>query len=188
MIRKDKDLSRYCSEPLENIENYDKAIADDKHMWDCHHRNEICEANRSRSDRGVTSKEQLIADGMYYNRPACELIFLRHDEHRKLHAQNMSEETKHKISEKMRGKPSCNKGKPRSLETKLKMSKSLKGKTRSLETRRKMSESHKGKSLSEETRRKMSESRKGKTRSLETRLKISESLKGKSPWNKGKSS
>lgn len=100
MIRKDKDLGRYCSEPLENIENYDKAIEDDKHMWDCHHRNEICEANRSRSDRGITTRAQLIADGMYWHRPACELIFLPHGEHIRLHhvGKVVSEDTRRKLA------------------------------------------------------------------------------------------
>ena len=100
MIRKDRNLSRYCSEPLENIENYDKAIADDKQMWDCHHRNEICEANSSRLDGGITPRKQLIADGMYYHRPACELIFLPHTEHIRLHhaGKVVSEETRRKIA------------------------------------------------------------------------------------------
>lgn len=84
----------YCSEPLENIENYDLAVADKEHLWDCHHRNEICLANQSRLDRGITSKEQLIADGMYWHRPASELIFIRRDEHTRLHNLNQSQETR----------------------------------------------------------------------------------------------
>lgn len=102
MISNSSDLRyRYCSEPIENIENYSEAVADKEHMWDCHHRNEICLANQSRLDRGITSKAQLIADGMYYNRPASELIFLRQDAHMRLHYmdRSRSEETKRKMAE-----------------------------------------------------------------------------------------
>lgn len=101
MIRQDvRNVKRYCSEPLENIENYDKAVADTEHVWDCHHRNEICLANQSRLDRGITTREQLIADGMYFHRPACELIFLRRDVHKSLHhrGKRLTSEMKDKIS------------------------------------------------------------------------------------------
>lgn len=100
MIGDRKSLCRYCSEDLSHIENYDKAIADDKHLWVCHHRNEICLANQSRLDRGITTYRQLIADGMYWHRPACELIFLRHDEHLRLHHNGkiVSEDTRRKLA------------------------------------------------------------------------------------------
>ena len=86
-------------------------------------------------------------------------------------------------------------GKPKSAETKTKISKSMKGKnkgkSRSQETRDKMSaakkgmpSNFKGKSHSQETIDKISESKKGKSHSQETIDKISESIKGK---NKGKS-
>ena len=73
-----RNLKRYCSEPLENIENYDKAVADTEHMWDCHHRAEILPCGRY-------TRAQLQKHGMYWYRPSSELIFLRHDEHWKLH-------------------------------------------------------------------------------------------------------
>lgn len=126
MIRQDvRNVKRYCSEPLENIENYDKAIADTEHVWDCHHRNEICLANQSRLDKGLTTRKQLIADGMYYHRPACELIFLRHDEHTTLHNLHSSEESKRRKSNAHKGKPSGMKGKNHSEETRRKVSESL---------------------------------------------------------------
>ena len=77
----------YCSEPLENIENYDKAVADTEHVWDCHHRAEILPC-------GVYSREALKKTGLYWHRPARELIFLRHDEHIRLHTMNQSQETR----------------------------------------------------------------------------------------------
>ena len=86
-----------------------------------------------------------------------------------------SEETKKKMSEMKKGKPSWNKGIPMSDEAKKKLSISQKGHKHfsnhlSEETKRKISESHKGKKYlkgipkSEEHKKKMSEARKGKHR------------------------
>jgi hypothetical protein len=75
-----------------------------------------------------------------------------------------TEETKKKMS----GKNHPNYGKPRSEETKRRMSKALKGKNwicgkhHSEETKKKMSKSHKGKTLTEEHRRKISVAISGK--------------------------
>lgn len=55
----------------------------------------------------------------------------------------------------------------------------LKGKPRTEETRRKISESHKGKPLAEEVKLKLSESLKGRTFSDEHRKKLSKLRKGK---------
>ena len=51
-----------------------------------------------------------------------------------------SEETRRKMSEAKKGKPSPNKGKPHSEEHRRKISEAMKGKTLSEETRRKISE------------------------------------------------
>ena len=160
----------YCREDISLIENYDKAVSDTTQLWHCHHRRET-----------IFSRKDLIEIGEYYNRPACELIFLTPFKHIRLHqlGKNVSEETCQKMSE-------AHKGKNLSAETRLKMSKARKGKHRSAETRLKMSEAHKGKHRSAETRKKMSEAHKGKHRSAETRKKISESHKGKPSWMKGK--
>lgn len=91
-----KQLRRYCSEPIENIENYEQAMNDPNHMWDCHHRAEVLPC-------GIYSSEALKRVGMYWNRPASELIFLRHDEHRRLHSQNMTGETRMKLSQSHMG-------------------------------------------------------------------------------------
>ena len=102
------------------------------------------------------------------------------------------DETRRKISDAMKGKPSHNKGKPMSEEQKKKMSESQKGKHHSEETKKKMSISrkgrtspNKGKMMSEETKKKISESLKGRTApnkgthiSEETKKKISEAQKG----------
>lgn len=116
--RRLRNIQPFCCEDISHIENYDLAVADKDHLWEVHHRNEICEANRSRLDKGITTAKQLIADGMYYNRPACELIFLRHDEHRKLHGSHRHYLSKEKFSQTMKGHSVSDK-------TKLKLSTSL---------------------------------------------------------------
>ena len=84
----------------------------------------------------------------------------------------VSDETRRKMSEAL-------KGKPRSKEIRRKISEAHKGKTHSEKSRRNMSESQKGKTFSEETKRKLSEAKKGKTHSEETKRKLSEAKKGK---------
>ena len=150
----------YCKDDISLIENYDKAIADDTQTWECHHRRET-----------IYSAKELIEIGEYYNRPACELIFLTKSEHTRLHhlGKHHSAETRHKISESNSGEKNPLFGKHHSAEARKKMSESKKGKHRSEETRKKISEANNGenhplfgKHHSAETRNKMSEARKGK--------------------------
>ena len=120
---------KFCKEDISKIENYDKAISDSTKTWHCHHRTEIW---------WNCSKKDLIDNECYYNRKACELIFLTPEEHVKLHHKNkiVSEDTRKKMSEAQKGKP------------------------RPVESIRKRSETVKGRPLSEELRRKISEARK----------------------------
>ena len=71
-------LKMYCQD-YKSIENYDKAIADKENIWHCHHRFEI----GSNGER--VSHKDLIRQGLYYNRPSSELIFLTNSEHKRLH-------------------------------------------------------------------------------------------------------
>lgn len=132
---------KYCSEPLSNIENYEKAIADTTQTWACHHRLEINPFNSNREDRGIVSQKQLMEDEMFWNRPACELIFLTKSEHSSLH----------------------HKGKTLSDEHRRRLSESHKSENLSEETKRRLSESHKGKHLSEEGKKKVSKAMRGNT-------------------------
>lgn len=68
----------YCCEDISLIENYDKAINDLTEKYDCHHRLEI------QGDKRF-SVDDLKEMGLYFNRPASELIFLTRSEHRHLH-------------------------------------------------------------------------------------------------------
>lgn len=122
---------------------------------------------------------------------------------------NHSEESKKKISESTKGKIVSDETKekmkkPKTEETKRKMSESQKNMTD--ETKKKMSEAKIGKKFTDEHKKNMSDVRKGKkpfemtdeikkkiseslkgvVLSEEHKKKISESLKGNIPWNKGK--
>ena len=141
-----KNIQRFCKEDPSLIENYDKAIADTTQIWDCHHRLEV-------QGNEVHSMRELKESGLYYHRPACELIFLTHSEHSSLHNKGennsmyqfkYSEQTRKKMSESHKGKTNPNKGKHLSEETKNKIAKShigVKRKPHSEETKRKISES-----------------------------------------------
>lgn len=85
----------FCSEQIDKIENYGKAIEDTDHMWECHHRAEILPC-------GVYSRDDLKKHGLYWNRPANELIYLRHDVHRIIHAKNRKSSTTKKIANSTR--------------------------------------------------------------------------------------
>lgn len=76
-----KAVKYICCEPLDHIENYYRASTDHTQMWHCHHKLEISLQ---------LSKKELIERNLYYNRPANELIFMRPQEHHKLHKSQAS--------------------------------------------------------------------------------------------------
>ena len=93
----------YCCEDLSLIENYDKAINDTTQMWECHHIGEVLPCGRF-------SPNDLNKFGLYFNRPAVELIFLTPTAHRQLHYKGvpigpMSEDHKKAISDSKKGIP-----------------------------------------------------------------------------------
>lgn len=75
----------FCREDLKLIENYDKALADDKETWVLHHKN-------AEPFTGF-SKNDLIKMNMYYHRPASELKFLTRAEHAKVHKPRAKSDT-----------------------------------------------------------------------------------------------
>lgn len=133
-------FERYCKD-YEKIENYEKALADNFKGWHCHHRLETHTSDGERRAVDIPQKE-LIALNMYYHRPAEELIFLPRSEHE-----------------------AFRKGKPRSAETRNKLSAANKGEKNPMY----------GKHLSEEHKKQISAANKGNTYA-----------KGKPAWNKGK--
>lgn len=101
--------------------------------------------------------------------------------------------TKAKISEKKKGEKHQNYGKQLPEETRHKISVKLKGRDKSEEARKHMSEGHIGTCHSEVVKRKISEAHKGvkhwsygKKRPEGVRRKISEGHRGQLAWNKGK--
>ena len=157
-------MERYCCEDISKIENYDKAISDDTQVWHCHHRLELVKTGAVVD----STKQDLIDWGLYYNRPADELIFLTGKEHLALHYKGTkrSEETIQRMSDSLKGRASPNKGRKWSDEYKLKQSEAHKGKYPTKETRAKLSRAHKGKKQSDEHIRKRAASRTGKSSSL----------------------
>lgn len=110
MISESYRAKQYCCEDISKIENYDKAIADQDQIWEIHHKAEVLPCGRF-------SKGDLIKFSLYWNRPANELIYLRHDIHRSLHhkgniymlGRKLSSETKHKLSKAQLNNPTKSK-------------------------------------------------------------------------------
>ena len=181
----------YCKD-YENIENYDKAKADDFKNWEVHHRLETHNSDGERREVDI-SMEELKALNMYYNRPASELIFLTIYEHSRLHmkGKHLSGETRKKIGAASKGKPAWNKGKKMSEEFCRKDSESHKGEKNSFygkhhteESKRRNSEAHKGKYLGKDN------PFYGKTHSEESKKRIGAinkvKMKGMRFFNNGK--
>ena len=89
----EQNSNAFCVEDISNIENYEQAINDKTQTWDCHHRAEILPCGRF-------SVDDLKKFGLYFNRPASELIFLQRAEHIRIHntGRQVSNDTKQKIS------------------------------------------------------------------------------------------
>ena len=160
----------YCCEQLELVENYMAAKAENFQGWDIHHRLEI------QPDGTRVSRQELIDQNLYYGRPASELVFMRHSEHRMLHNIGNTYMKGHKHSE----------------ESRLKNSLAHRGKHASAETRKKQSEANSGennpfygKHHTEDSRRKIAEAHRGKHHSAEHRQKIAEAFTGMLWWNDG---
>ena len=141
----------YCSD-IENVENYQKAKKDNFIGWECHHRLETHNSDGIRRDVDISHKE-LKALGMYYNRPASELIFLKASAHTILHhkgkqgywkGKQLSEETRKKLSAAKKDENHPNYGKHLSEETKRKICEANKGKPKSDEAKKRMREAKKG--------------------------------------------
>ena len=180
---------RFCKEP-EKIENYEKAKADNFIGWQCHHRLETHTSDGERRLVDITADE-LQALGMYWNRPASELIFMTTKEHRLLHTKGESNPMYGKQGY-WKGKTGPNKGKLAGENN------PMYGKHHSLSSIQKMSEAkkgkpgpNKGKRFSEEHKKNIGAAKKGnknmlgKKHSAESKKKMSEAKKGMHWYNNG---
>lgn len=100
-----KSVLKYCCEDITKIENFNEAVNDEKHMWDCHHRLETHNEDGTLREEFIT-KTELIEKDLYWKRPASELIFLGQYEHLSLHhkGQKIPDEQKEKISKTLTGR------------------------------------------------------------------------------------
>lgn len=134
---------RYCCEDISHIVGYVKAL-NSPSMWHCHHLLE---------NRGLSQKE-LISKGLYYKRPANELVFMPESTHLRLHFTKLrpdslkSEDWKRKLAV-------SHIGKPLSEEHKRKISNGCKNPSE--ETRQKLREVWLGRKHTEETKQKLRE-------------------------------
>ena len=107
-----KDIPSLCKDYV-HIENYSKAVADKTKTWHCHHRLETHNSDGEKRLVLITPKE-LMALGMYYDRPANEFIFLTREEHISLHHKDsvMTDEQRQRLSESCMGREPWNKATP----------------------------------------------------------------------------
>ena len=120
----------FCCDDISHIENYEKAVNDTTQVWVCHHKMELIVTGAVVD----SSKQDLIDWGIYYNRPASELIFMTRSDHAYLHmkgnkynkGKKHSEEHRRKLSEAHKGQNAWNKGKKHSEETRRKIAEASK--------------------------------------------------------------
>lgn len=71
----DKQARAYCCEPVEKIQGFKEASVSSE-KYHIHHKFE---------EMGL-SRQDLMGMGLLYNRPACELMFLKGKEHNRIHS------------------------------------------------------------------------------------------------------
>ena len=72
-----RQATAYCRESIQRIDGYNDALTSND-LYDLHHKFE----------QMALSCKDLMELGMYYKRPACELIFIKKSEHSTLHNRN----------------------------------------------------------------------------------------------------
>ena len=132
-------VKKYCKDDISLIENYEQAINDKTQIWHCHHRGEILACGRY-------TPNDLKKFGLYWGRPASELIFLTKSEHKSLHMRGTSYFKGRKLTEDAKNKIRLsNIGKKHSYETRIKMSIKRKGVKKTDSFKQKISKSQTGK-------------------------------------------
>lgn len=193
------DVKRFCCEDLSLIENYQQAVNDKTKTWDCHHRLETHYLDgRKRKNEFDLLIQDLKSQGLYYNRPAKELIFLPKQDHAILHQKTRDERGRlasgemairyrQKLLKANTGRHHTEEAKEKirqaslnmSIEHRRKISEKLKGRKLSPESYAKMGWHHRKENLSDETKQKHSESMRRIWQDPRYRKKCSDSHKGK---------
>lgn len=120
LYHKKYHLRQLCCDDISLIENYEKAI-NSKERWDCHHRLETHFSNGTpRPINAQLTQEELEALGMYWKRPASELILLTVEEHSALHLRGheryeRTDDIKKQISNSVRNNPEAMGGKAKRM-------------------------------------------------------------------------
>ena len=130
-------LRKYCCEDISLIENYNEAV-NSSEKWQCHHKLEITLHKTS---------QELIEMGLYYNRPASELICLSEKKHKQLHYKNgiSNFSTKYGKDHPMYGKHHSEETKQKMKKPKSEEHKQKLRKPKSEEHKQKLSKVHKDK-------------------------------------------
>ena len=146
----------FCKESLDQIDNYQQALAEKFKGWCIHHRLEI------QPDGTRVSAKELVNQGKDWNRPASELVFIRKHDHLSLHKTGNANML----------------GKSHSIETRKKMSEIAKGRILSSSTKNKIAHALTGRHLSDTTKAKLA--------ITTARAKLgNDYTKGKLWWNDG---
>ena len=92
MVNLKGNVKKYCYEDPQLIENYNLAVSDKTRYWIIHHKLEV-------QNGVIRSKDELIANNLYFNRPANELVWLHPSDHARLHNANRTLASKKKCAE-----------------------------------------------------------------------------------------
>lgn len=75
-----KYVVKYCNGDITKIKNYELAVSDEKEYWEIHHWLEITPFSKKEVTINFLEKNK-----MYYNVEPQALVFLKHEDHVKLH-------------------------------------------------------------------------------------------------------
>lgn len=144
--------TRYCRDPIDKINGYDEAISSSEE-YVCHHVLEL-----TIDGQFAHTPSELKRLGMYWNRPAYELMFIKRSEHQIMHMNARPPMKWRSLVPWNKGiktnKPAWNKGIPCSDESKRKQS----------ETKRKLHRVpwNKGIPMTDDAKAKLSKSQKAR--------------------------
>ena len=157
-------MNNYCTESIENIEGYiPESLRKEKMV--IHHRLESHDENNQLRTRFL-SVQQLKDAGLYYNRPASELIWMTDTEHKKLHQQDLSyKENLEKMSAKNIGRKLTDNQKQIMREKAL-------GRKHSSASKQKLREANLGKKMKKSVKVKISDALKNRCTEWSVKSKI----------------